>query len=144
MVRFGGRKMSKSLGNLVDVGQTLERASPAAVRLYLLSHRYRRDWSFTWSGLGRAERLVARLRRAEVQVGRLGAGAGPARVEEERGGWAGEPAGAEELCREFKAALRTDLDTPAAIRVLRRAVAQGERAAAGWMLGILVGTAALG
>ena len=141
MVRFGGRKMSKSLGNLVDVGQTLERVSPAAVRLYLLSHSYRRDWSFTWSGLDRAERLVARLRRAQVQAGRLGAGAGP---RGRTGAWAGEPIGGDQRLRaDFKAALRANLDTPEAIRVLRRALAAGDAGSAGWMLGILAGTAPL-
>ena len=142
MVRYGGRKMSKSLGNLVDVTQALEHASPAAVRLYLVSHRYRRDWSFTWAGLDKFERLVARLRRAGVQAGRLGAGAGPTA---RSGLWRGErPRGDKELRRDFKAALRDDLDAPAAIRVLRRAVTARDVESAQWMLGILAGDAALG
>ena len=142
MVRYGGRKMSKSLGNLVDVTQALEHASPAAVRLYLVSHRYRRDWSFTWAGLDKFERLVARLRRAGVQAGRLGAGAGPTA---RSGLWRGEPPrGDKELRRDFKAALRDDLDAPAAIRVLRRAVTARDVESAQWMLGILAGDAALG
>ena len=33
MVRYEGRKMSKSLGNLVKVSETLQRAPAAAVRL---------------------------------------------------------------------------------------------------------------
>ena len=32
--------MSKSLGNLVKVSQALQRAPAAAVRIYLVSHRY--------------------------------------------------------------------------------------------------------
>ncbi|MBO0701560.1 MAG: class I tRNA ligase family protein, partial [Candidatus Dormibacteraeota bacterium] len=51
MVRYQGRKMSKSLGNLVVVRQLLERTSPAAARLALLSHHYRRDWEFRWDRL---------------------------------------------------------------------------------------------
>ena len=47
MVRYEGRKMSKSLGNLVHVSQALQRAPAAAVRLYLASHRYGRDWDFS-------------------------------------------------------------------------------------------------
>ena len=39
LVRYEGRKMSKSLGNLVVARQALERAPAAAVRLYLASHR---------------------------------------------------------------------------------------------------------
>src|SRR5260370_910187 len=62
LVRYEGRKMSKSLGNLVYVSQALERAPAAAVRLYLASHRFGRDWEFRWSGLAGATRLAARLR----------------------------------------------------------------------------------
>jgi cysteinyl-tRNA synthetase len=47
------------------------------------------------------------------------------------------------LVREFAAALDDDLDTPRAIRVLRRAVADRDAAAARWMAGILCGDAAL-
>ena len=35
MVRYEGTKMSKSLGNLVNVRQSLELVSPAALRLQL-------------------------------------------------------------------------------------------------------------
>src|SRR5260370_18104505 len=76
LVRYEGRKMSKSLGNLVLVSQALERAPAAAVRLYLASHRYRRDWSFEWSGLAKMARLVERIRL--LLEGELrGAGAPP-------------------------------------------------------------------
>jgi cysteinyl-tRNA synthetase len=47
------------------------------------------------------------------------------------------------LVAEFNAALDDDLDTPRAIRVLRRATREGDAAAARWMLGILVGGASL-
>ena len=33
---------------LHHVQQALERVSPAALRIYLASHHYRSDWSFTW------------------------------------------------------------------------------------------------
>src|SRR5438128_10485294 len=86
LVRYEGRKMSKSLGNLVLVSQALERAPAAAVRLYLASHGYRRDWSFEWSGLAKMARLVERIRvllEGEVRgagaprPGVVVAGAGP-------------------------------------------------------------------
>src|ERR1700680_2678332 len=79
MVRYEGRKMSKSLGNLVHVSQTLERAPAAAVRLYLASHRYGRDWDFSWSGLARATLLVERLRALLAEDAR-GAGERPSAV----------------------------------------------------------------
>ncbi|HYM66563.1 MAG TPA: class I tRNA ligase family protein, partial [Patescibacteria group bacterium] len=54
LVRYEGRKMSKSLGNLVKVSQALQRAPAAAVRLYLVEHRHGSDWDFSWPGLARA------------------------------------------------------------------------------------------
>jgi cysteinyl-tRNA synthetase len=133
MVRYEGRKMSKSLGNLVTVRQCLERAPAAAVRLYLASHRYRRDWTFRWEGLDRAVALTARVRNL-VGV-RRGAGAGPAGA---------APAEARpDLVRKFAAAMDDDLDTPTALRVLRRAVREGDAAGAHWMVGMLAGSASL-
>jgi L-cysteine:1D-myo-inositol 2-amino-2-deoxy-alpha-D-glucopyranoside ligase len=122
MVRYEGRKMSKSLGNLVKVSQALQRAPAAAVRLYLISHRYRRDWDFDWAALARFARVIERARA----------------VLKEPDGQA-SPA----LIREFNAALSDDLDTPRAVRALRLAIRQRDPAAVRSMLGILVGTASL-
>jgi L-cysteine:1D-myo-inositol 2-amino-2-deoxy-alpha-D-glucopyranoside ligase len=47
MASLGGHKMSKSLGNLVFVDELVPRYPPGAIRLYLLSHRYREP--FEWS-----------------------------------------------------------------------------------------------
>ena len=127
MVRYEGRKMSKSLGNLVKVSQALQRAPAAAIRLYLVSHRYASDWDFSWSGLARAARLVERIRALLAEDERLGATAPPARA----------------LLERFDAALRNDLDTPAAVRVLRAAVRQKDAAAVRVMTSILLGTASL-
>jgi len=122
MVRYEGRKMSKSLGNLVKVSQALQRAPAAAVRLYLVSHRYGKDWDFNWPGLMRAARLIERARAV---------------LKHETG--EASPA----LIKEFNAALADDLDTPRAVRALRMAIRRRDAAAVSWMLSILVGTAAL-
>lgn len=124
MVRYEGRKMSKSLGNLVKVSQTLQRAPAAAVRLYLVSRRYGRDWDFSWEGLVRTSRLVERL-RALLAHDKSHAPADP------------------KLIAEFNAALADDLDTPRALRALRAALRQRDAAAVRWMLKILAGTASL-
>ena len=122
MVRYEGRKMSKSLGNLVKVSQALQRAPAAAVRLYLVSHRYGKDWDFNWPGLLRAARLIERARAVlKHDTGE----ASPS------------------LIKEFNAALADDLDTPRAVRALRMAIRRKDAAAVQWMLGILVGSAAL-
>jgi L-cysteine:1D-myo-inositol 2-amino-2-deoxy-alpha-D-glucopyranoside ligase len=124
LVRYDGRKMSKSLGNLVKVKEALERAPAAATRLYLVSHRYGRDWDFSWSGLARTSRVVERARDVLATGTRSGA---PSRA----------------LLKEFDLALADDLDTPRAVRAFRAAVRLRDAAAARWMLGILVGSASL-
>jgi L-cysteine:1D-myo-inositol 2-amino-2-deoxy-alpha-D-glucopyranoside ligase len=122
LVRFEGRKMSKSLGNLVKVSQALTRAPAAAVRIYLVSHRYPRDWDFEWAGLLNSARLIE---RARAVLKSAGGEASPALIEE------------------FNAALADDLDTPRAVRALRLAVRRRDAAAVRWMLSILAGTASL-
>jgi L-cysteine:1D-myo-inositol 2-amino-2-deoxy-alpha-D-glucopyranoside ligase len=164
LVRYEGRKMSKSLGNLVFVSQALERAPAAAVRLYLASHRYGRDWEFSWSGLAQAARLAARLRvlLADEKAGGVPAGKGFARRRQggsspyiqqlgpsrpvKSGGVGpkkGMSADGRRLVAQFTDALADDLDTPRAIRILREATRRRDAEAARWMLGILAGTASL-
>ncbi len=60
LVGLGGQKMSKSLGNLVFVGDLLESWEPAVVRLALLAHHYRADWQWDDAEL---EVAAARLER---------------------------------------------------------------------------------
>src|SRR3984957_2712619 len=56
MVRLGGEKMSKSLGNLVFVSRLREAGTdPMAIRLAILAHHYRADWDWTDAGLAAAE-----------------------------------------------------------------------------------------
>jgi L-cysteine:1D-myo-inositol 2-amino-2-deoxy-alpha-D-glucopyranoside ligase len=110
MVRLGGTKMSKSLGNLVFVHDLLKEWDPAAIRLAVLSHHYRSEWDWH-DGL---------LRTAAARV-RAWRGAGPG-----HGGLG-----------EVRAALDADLDTPVAIAAIDTAVAGGagvEEAAA--LLGV--------
>jgi len=151
MVRYGGHKMSKSLGNLVVVREALERAPAAALRLHLASHRYRSDWTFRWEGLADAARLTARL--AELLGGGGGGGTatggGRAGPDEHLGAGEGRALGrtavgaAGDLISEFSAALDDDLDTPRGVRALRAAVRRRDAAAAAWMAAILCGSASL-
>lgn len=130
MVRYEGRKMSKSLGNLVKVSQALQRAPAAAIRLYLVSHRYGRDWTFSWNALARAARLVERMHRVLA--------------DDERRPRAGRSVKADPaLLKQFDAALADDLDTTRAVRVLRAAVRRKDAASIRAMAPILLGTASL-
>ena len=131
MVRYEGRKMSKSLGNLVVVEEALERAPAGAVRLYLAMHRYRGDWEFQWAGLDAAANLcldLARLLaadRAEVDTSVRPTGAAAPGV------------------AQFAAAMDDDLDTPRAVRALRAAVHGRDALGAQWMAAVLCGEARL-
>jgi cysteinyl-tRNA synthetase len=44
MVRLAGEKMSKSLGNMLFVAELLKTYSADALRMYLLTHKYRDAW----------------------------------------------------------------------------------------------------
>jgi len=100
-VRLNAAKMSKSDGNMVFVRDALERASPQAVRLYLLDLHYRRPFDHK-------ERWLARsVDRQRALAARLGEG--PV-----------GPIGRDRPTRAVLAALDRDLDTAGAIRELER------------------------
>ncbi len=68
MVGLEGEKMSKSLGNLVFVSRLVaEGRDPMAVRLALLAHHYRTDWTWSEAELEQAEERLARWREAVSQ-----------------------------------------------------------------------------
>ncbi|HEY5272918.1 MAG TPA: cysteine--tRNA ligase, partial [Acidimicrobiales bacterium] len=107
-----GEKMSKSLGNLVFVGDLLKEHEPAAIRLALLSQHYRSSYEWSDEMLDEATRRLARWRET---------GRGDAGLEEAR------------------ARLDDDLDTPGVLRVLDEATALGggvDKAAA--LLGVVL------
>ncbi|MHA7220469.1 cysteine--1-D-myo-inosityl 2-amino-2-deoxy-alpha-D-glucopyranoside ligase [Arthrobacter sp. MDT1-48-3] len=65
MVGYDGEKMSKSRGNLVLVSKLRrEGVDPAAIRLAILAHHYRSDWSWTDAVLEEAVARLDRWRRA--------------------------------------------------------------------------------
>ena len=100
---FEGRKMAKSTGNVVLLADLTARGlDPLALRFAFLDHRYRQQLNLTWAVLEAADRTVRRWRE---------------RVAE----WARSPS--KPMCAEyvsnFNEAFDDDLDTPAALRVLR-------------------------
>ena len=102
LLRLGGDKMSKSLGNLVSVEDALERFSPDAIRLYFLSSHYRSPLSYTDDGCAGMERSLERLRHALERNG----GSGPVHLD------------AEPYRRQFFDAMDDDLNTPRALAAL--------------------------
>lgn len=96
MVALDGTKMSKSLGNLEFVSRLVEQGTdPAAIRLVLLEHHYRTDWEWTAAALERAVERLARYRQAAQCHPRNAA-----------------------VVAALRDALRDDLDTPRALRLL--------------------------
>ncbi|WP_422114531.1 cysteine--1-D-myo-inosityl 2-amino-2-deoxy-alpha-D-glucopyranoside ligase [Brachybacterium sp. UNK5269] len=96
MVAYQGEKMSKSLGNLVFVHRLVrDGVDPMAIRLVLMAHHYRSDWDWSDQELATAAERLARFRAAAARGGHH-----PATVEA------------------LRAALRADLDTPAALAAL--------------------------
>ncbi|MBU6213071.1 MAG: cysteine--1-D-myo-inosityl 2-amino-2-deoxy-alpha-D-glucopyranoside ligase [Actinomycetales bacterium] len=94
LIGYQGEKMSKSLGNLVLVSQLRQRGVDlAAVRLALAEHHYSQDREWDEALLARGE--------ARLQVWRAHA-----------------DAPATDVLDEVRAALRNDLDTPAALALL--------------------------
>ena len=101
-VRLDGKKMSKSLGNMVFVRDVLEDTTPQALRIYLLDRHYRRAFDHDEARLARARRRAVRL-AATLGVGPVG------------------PLERDAATRGVLDALDNDLDTAAAIRGLERA-----------------------
>jgi len=64
LLRLGEEKMSKTLGNLVTVCETLEQFSPDAARLFVLGSHYRSPLTYSEESLEAAEKGIERLRQA--------------------------------------------------------------------------------
>jgi L-cysteine:1D-myo-inositol 2-amino-2-deoxy-alpha-D-glucopyranoside ligase len=107
MLRYHGEKMSKSLRNLVLVGDLLQRYDADSIRVLLLRHHYREPWEYTEGQLEDAAEWTHRLRQAAR---------GP-----------GDKSGDSPLA--VRTALEDDLDTPRALHLLQDAVTSGD---AGW------------
>lgn len=102
MLRYRGEKMSKSLGNLVLVADLKKRYSANAVRLYLLSHHYRKAFEFFERDIEQAEKTEEAFRhvwRAQSVA-------------------EGAPFAVARYRTAFYRALYSDMDTPRAIATL--------------------------
>ena len=110
MVRLGGQKMSKSLGNLVFVsGLRAAGVDPMAIRLAILAHHYRQDWDWTGDVLAVAVQRLGRWRAALASAAAGPGGAG------EPGGTGGAVPPAGPVLNAIRERLAADLDAPGAI-----------------------------
>jgi L-cysteine:1D-myo-inositol 2-amino-2-deoxy-alpha-D-glucopyranoside ligase len=101
-MRLGGKKMSKSDGNMVFVRDALKTTDPRALRLYLLDRHYRKPFDHDEAVLDRARLRAKALADAfgRAPVGRIGR---------------------DRDSRAALAALEDDLDVSRAIRIVERA-----------------------
>jgi cysteinyl-tRNA synthetase len=111
-VTASGEKMSKSLGNGMQVSEVVKRVPPIAVRYYLAQPHYRSHVEFSFESLDEAaaafSRIQSFLTRAVERVGAV------------------EPA--PDLPPEFSTAMDDDLATPAAIAIVHAGVRAGNAA----------------
>ena len=57
MVYCDGKKMSKSLGNMIFIHELLEKYDANTIRIFLLSHHYTQPWNYDEEGLEKAQKI---------------------------------------------------------------------------------------
>jgi cysteinyl-tRNA synthetase len=110
LLQLGGDKMSKSIGNIVQMREITARGLGPAFRLMVLQSHYRAPLTYTDEGLEAAERGLDRLRSA-IREDSQGPGRTGEKVDELR-------SAASETESAFYRAMDDDFDTPSAIAAL--------------------------
>jgi len=136
MVNMGKEKMSKSLGNTLNIREIVKRHDPDALRLWMLGTHYRNmiEWS---------EERVEESARALDRLARLLHDAVTVR---DAGGAASLPPALAEFRPRFEKAMDDDFNTPQALGVLfdfGRALAEARDRQAGAPGGFVAGVAEL-
>jgi cysteinyl-tRNA synthetase len=103
LLQLGEEKMSKSLGNLVTIKEALEKYSPDAIRIFILSSHYRSPLTYSEEALGAAEGGAERIARVISRDDTTGSK---------------EALDAEPYRQQFIEAMDDDFNTPQALGVL--------------------------
>lgn len=103
MVELGDEKMSKSLGNIVRLGEALDKHSPDALRLFFLNSHYRSPLVYREDIIDGQERAAERLRHAATVS---------------NGNTEGEPLDVSQFRERFIESMDDDLNTPRALAAL--------------------------
>jgi len=111
LVTVGGKKMGKSLGNVILLKDAFKKRAPLVMRFFILQSHYRSTLDFTEEAMGAAakgyEKLVNTVRNLGVATGKPGPGGGIP------GG-----AAADQWSQNFFQAMDDDFNTAQAIAVL--------------------------
>ena len=104
-----GTKMSKSIGNVLNVSDVLSRGyRPSALRYVLLSVHYRKQLKFTWGSLDQAEEALKRLTGCLTRLDTVTGGEAHPELAER----------VDAARRDFGAKLEQDLNVPGALGVM--------------------------
>jgi cysteinyl-tRNA synthetase len=121
LVRIGGEKMSKSLGNSLLVDAMISRVRPVELRYYLGQAHFRSEIDYSEAALAEAvtayRRIEGFVTRAAELLAADNAGAAPV-----------ADAGPASLPAEFSAAMDDDLGVPQALAVLHESLREGNAA----------------
>jgi len=122
LVRIGGEKMSKSLGNSLLVDALVTQVRPVELRYYLGQAHYRSDFDYSAAALNEAATAYQRLEGFVIRATEMLAGDGaPADI--------GLP-NSSSLPAAFTAAMDDDLAVPQALAIVHESVREGNAALA--------------
>jgi cysteinyl-tRNA synthetase len=121
MVRIAEEKMSKSVGNIFQLSEALDRYGRDAVVAYLVSGHYHQPLEFSEVALDEAQARVERIRNFVRSL----AAEQPAGEEGAEGG--GEDPYVADRREAFLAALADDFNTPRALAALFELISEGNR-----------------
>jgi cysteinyl-tRNA synthetase len=99
LLQLSGDKMSKSLGNLVTIAESLEKYGGDALRMFVISSHYRSPSTYTDEAMDGARTGIERLRNAAFRASQSG----------------GEKLDATATREAFIEAMEDDLNTPRAV-----------------------------
>jgi cysteinyl-tRNA synthetase len=122
LVRIGGEKMSKSLGNSLLVDALITKVRPVELRYYLGQAHYRSEIDYSAAALGEAVTAYRRLEGFVIRAAELLEGDGTA-------GDVGPPSSTS-LPAAFTAAMDDDLAVPQALAIVHESVREGNAALA--------------
>jgi cysteinyl-tRNA synthetase len=129
-VNLGAAKMSKSEGNVVNIGELLKRYKPAVLRLYLLATHYRHPIMFKWEELDAQAHAIERVQLAISNVRRVMAGRVVDIVPDEGGLRAllgGLQSQTAQSLQRFQASMDDDFNTPGGLAAIHDLVSEMNR-----------------